>query len=174
MQMYSISWCFWTLLSLIVIRTPWGTVSVKGGIARKSWHFTQNPNFTYSLKLNTNIYIYKSFVIYELDANIFIFRFFEPFSLNYDQITLGYCFIERWCCQKIMPFYLKCQFCLGPKLKTYIYTFKIEIFSILRVWWQVYFISWCFRPFPPQVWSKHLGVLFQWTVVLPEKACLFT
>ena len=135
---------------------------------QKIMPFYLKSNFTYSLKLNTNIYIYKSFVIYELDANIFIFRFFEPFSLNYDQITMGYCFIERWCCQKIMPFYLKCQFCLGPKLKTY------EIFSILRVWWQVYFISWCFRPFPPQEWSKHLGVLFQWTVVLPEKACLFT
>ena len=69
-------------------------------------------------------------LITSLMTNIFIFRFFEPFSLNYDQNTLGYCFIEKWCCQKIMPFYLKCQCCLGPyKLKTYIYTFKIEIFS---------------------------------------------
>ena len=124
---------FLNLSPSIMTTTPWSIASVKGGVARKSCHFTQNPNFAYSLKLNTNIYIYKSFVIYELDANIFIFRFFEPFSLNYDQNTLGYCFIERWCCQKIMPFYLKCQFCLGPKLKTYIYTFKIEIFSILRV-----------------------------------------
>ena len=65
-----------------------------------------------------------------LMTNIFIFRFFEPFSLNYDQNTLGYCFTERWCCQKIMPFLPKMPILLRPyKLKTYIYTFKIEIFS---------------------------------------------
>ena len=65
-----------------------------------------------------------------LMTNIFIFRFFEPFSLNYDQNTLGYCFTERWCCQKIMPFLPKMPILLRPyQLKTYIYTFKIEIFS---------------------------------------------
>ena len=56
--------------------------------------------------------------------------FLEPFSLNYEQNTLGYCFIERWCCQKIMPFLPKMPIFLRPyKLKTYIYTFKIEICS---------------------------------------------
>ena len=65
-----------------------------------------------------------------LMTNIFIFRFFEPFSLNYDQNTLGYCFTESWSCQKIMPFLPKMPILLRPyKLKTYIYTFKIEIFS---------------------------------------------
>ena len=65
-----------------------------------------------------------------LMTNIFIFRFFEPFSLNYDQNTLGYCFTERWCYQKIMPFLPKMPILLRLyKLKTYIYTFKIEIFS---------------------------------------------
>ena len=65
-----------------------------------------------------------------LMTNVFIFRFFEPFSLNYDQNTLGYCFTERWRCQKIMPFLPKMPILLRPyKLKTYIYTFKIEIFS---------------------------------------------
>ena len=77
------------------------------------------------IHLNTNLLSFTS-----LMTNIFIFRFFEPFSLNYGQNTLGYCFIQKWCCQKIMPFYLKSQFCLGPyKLKSYIHTFKIEIFS---------------------------------------------
>ena len=62
-----------------------------------------------------------------LMTNIFIFRFFEPFSLNYDQNTLGYCFTGRWCCQKIMPFLPKIPILLRPyKLKTYI---KIEIIS---------------------------------------------
>ena len=65
-----------------------------------------------------------------LMTNIFIFRFFEPFFLNYDQNTLGYCFTERWCCQKIISFLPKMPILLRPyKLKTYIYTFKIEIFS---------------------------------------------
>ena len=72
--------------------------------------------------------IFLSFM--SLMTNIFIFRFFEPFSLNYDQNTLGYCFTERWCCQKIMPFLPKMPILLRPyKLKTYIYIFKIEIFS---------------------------------------------
>ena len=39
---------------------------------------------------------------------------FRPFPLNYDQKTLGYRFSEGSCCQKIMHFYLKFQFCLGP------------------------------------------------------------
>ena len=63
-----------------------------------------------------------------LMTNTCIFRFFAPFSLNYNQNNLGYCLIERWCCQEIMPFYLKCQFYLGPELKTYIYTLKSSVF----------------------------------------------
>ena len=32
--------------------------------------------------------------------------------INYDQNTLGYCFSKKGCCQKIVHFYQKCQFCL--------------------------------------------------------------
>ena len=77
------------------------------------------------IHLDTNLLSFTS-----LMTNIFIFRFFEPFSLNYDQNTLGYCFIEKWCCQKNHAVLPKMPILLRPyKLKTYIYTFKIEIFS---------------------------------------------
>ena len=77
------------------------------------------------IHLDTNLLSFTS-----LMTNIFIFQFFEPFSLNYDQNTLGYCFIEKWCCQKNHAVLPKMPILLRPyKLKTYIYTFKIEIFS---------------------------------------------
>ena len=38
---------YWTLPPSIMIRTPWGIVSVKRGVARKSCIFTQNVNFAY-------------------------------------------------------------------------------------------------------------------------------
>ena len=38
---------YWTLSPSIMIRTPWGIVSVKRGFARKSCIFTKNVNFAY-------------------------------------------------------------------------------------------------------------------------------
>ena len=86
--------------------------------------FYLSPKAKY-IHLDTNLLSFMS-----LMTNIFIFRFFEPLSPNYNQNTLEYCFIEKWCCQKIMPFYLKMPILLRPyKLKTNIYTFKVEIIS---------------------------------------------
>ena len=150
------------LFSSIMTRIPWRIVSVKSGVARKSCmpfylkcRFCLFPKAKY-IHLDTILLSFTS-----LMTNIFIFRFFEPFSLNYDQNILGYCFNERWCCQKIMPFLPKMPILLRPyKLKTYIYTFNIEVFS------RPYFtnlMTFIFNflmsgLFPPQVWSKHLGV----------------
>ena len=99
--------------------------------------------------IHTFRYNFLSFT--SLMSNIFIFRFFEPFSLNYDQNTLGYCFTERWCCQKIMPFLPKMPILLRPyKLKhTFIHLrFKSSVGLILRIWWQVYFHFLMFWTFP--------------------------
>ena len=90
---------FSTFLSLIVIRTPWGIVLGKGGVARKLGLFKMlsclGPiAYTYNLD---------SSVFYEFDELNIIFKCFGPFPLNYDQNTLEFCFSERWCCQKIMP-----------------------------------------------------------------------
>ena len=38
---------YWTFPPSIIIRTPWGIVSVKKGVARKSCIFTKNVNFAY-------------------------------------------------------------------------------------------------------------------------------
>ena len=48
-------------------------------------------------------------------------------SLNYNQNTFGYCFSKKECCQKIMPFYHKYQFCL---YKTH--TLYTEIFTFYK------------------------------------------
>ena len=78
------------------------------------------------IHLDTNLLSFTS-----LMTNIIIFRFFEPFSLNYDQNTLGYWFHWKVVLQKKSCRFLpKIPILLRPyKLKTYIYTFKIEIFS---------------------------------------------
>ena len=152
-----------------MIRTPWGIVSVKRGVARKSCIFTKNVNFAYIKHIhftqislhfykfedkNISFLMYwtllpsikiriawdivlikqvlpenhaflpkmamllrpymhfreKSSVFYEFDDNYISFLHVLNVSLNYDQKTLGYQFSEWWCCQKIMPFYLKYNF----------------------------------------------------------------
>ena len=118
------------LFSSIMTRIPWSIVSVKSGVCQKIMPFYLKCRFCLFPKAK---YIHFNNFFCHLRAwwQIYLFSdFFEPFSLNYDQNTLGYCFTERWCCQKIMPFLPKMPILLRPyKLKTYIYTSKIEIFS---------------------------------------------
>ena len=52
---------------------------------------------------------------------------FSP--LNYYQNTLGYCFSERWCCQKIRPFYHKRQSCFIGPIIAYTYNLDSSVFN---------------------------------------------
>ena len=89
-----------------MVRKPWGTGSVNGDVTRKSCIFTK---MSILLILNT----WKECTeFYEFDdMQIYNFLMFLDITLlNCNQNTLGYCFSESWCCQKIRPFfYLKCQ-----------------------------------------------------------------
>ena len=52
-----------------------------------------------------------------LMTNVLYFFMFRLFPLNYDQKTLGTgsaCSVKGDVAKKIMRFYLKFQFCLGP------------------------------------------------------------
>ena len=67
-------------------------------------------------------------------TNVLYFFMFRLFPLNYDQKTLGYrfsMFSEGWCCQKIMRFYLKFQFCLGPIVNYKHYDRNLQSFRSL-------------------------------------------
>ena len=85
----------------------------KTGVARKSCLFTLNDKFCLGPIAKYMHFREKSSVFYEFDDKNISFLHVLNVSLNYDQKTLGYRFSEWWCCQKIMPLYLKYQFCLG-------------------------------------------------------------
>ena len=70
----------------------------------------------------------KSSVFYEFEDKYISFLHVLNLSLNYDQKTVGYRFSEWWCCQKIMPFYLKCTFWLGPMAKYVHFRWKSSVF----------------------------------------------
>ena len=114
------------------------------------------------------------FVIYELDEKYIYFPFFfNPSPLNYDQNTL-----KGGVAKKIMRFLPKMPILLRPdKLKTYIYTFKIEIFS------RPYFTNLMtgifhflmFWTFPSSSMIKTpWGIIVSVNSGVARKACLFT
>ena len=53
-----------------MIRTPWGIVSVKRGVARKSCYFTKNANFAYIKNIH---FVQKSSYFISLMTKIFYF-----------------------------------------------------------------------------------------------------
>ena len=63
MQIYSIFLMFWTFLPSIIIRTPWGIVSVKGGVAENHAVLPKMPILLRPYKLKTYIYTFKIEII---------------------------------------------------------------------------------------------------------------
>ena len=87
-----------------MIRTPWGIVSVKRGVARKSCIFTQNANFAYIKHIHfTQISLH--FTSFE-DKNISFIMYWGLASLNQDQNSMGYCFNKTGVARKSCLFTL--------------------------------------------------------------------
>ena len=90
-----------------MIRTPWGIVSVKKGVARKSCIFTKNVNFTYIKHIHfTQISLHFT----SLKTKKFISNVLGLASLNQDQISMGYCFNKTGVARKSCLFTLNGNF----------------------------------------------------------------
>ena len=131
---------YWTLPPSIMIRTLWGTISVKRGVARKSCIFTKKMSIL--LILNTYTLHRYLCILQVLRQKYFISNVLGLASLNQDQNSMGYCLKKNRCCQKIMPFYLKWQCCLGPIAKymhlernhPYFMSLMTNIFHFFMFW----------------------------------------
>ena len=96
-----------TLPPSIMIRKPWGIVSVKRGVARKSCIFTKNVNFAYiKHTLYTDIFAFYKFE----DKNNVISNVLGLAPFNQDQNTMGYCFNKTGVARKSCLFTLNGNF----------------------------------------------------------------
>ena len=134
-----------------MIRTPWGIVSVKRGVARKSCYFTKNGNFAY---IKHKLFVQKFSYFISLMTKIFyILMYWTLLPSIKIRIPWGIIFIRQVlpenhrCCQKIMPLYLKWQFCLDPTAKCIHFRYHQCFTSLMTN----IFYSLMFWTFPPRL-----------------------
>ena len=119
-----------------MIEKPWGTGLVNGDVGRKSCWFFFTLNAYQTHTLCTEIFIFHKF-----DDKITHFLMYWTLHLSIKIIIPWDIILIRQVLPKIMPFYLKFQFCLGPILDINHQYFTSLMTNILY-----FFEFWTFSP----------------------------
>ena len=153
---------YWILPPSLMIGIPWGIVSVKRGVARKSCYFTKNVNFAYIKHIH---FVQKSSFFISLMTKIFHFLMYWTLLPSIKIRIPWDIILIRQVLPEIHAFYLKWQFCLGPMLNKYNLDSNHQCFTSLMTSILYSFMFWTSLP---RLWSAQLWELVQWMVVLPE------